>query len=766
MANIVNSFTQTVDNLVQQVNIALQTMVSMNEAMSTKKDSVAVSYELEDPLTGNVSTSIYKIPSYNYVINQLDSMNNTVGNFISGKGYVAYKDGSTYRQITTVPVPAIPTEITGINSPTTFTTRNNWFFESMMFPQLLVNFDLKGKIEDTADEVYVKRIIVDNPTTVDTQWFIDTFVNSTNQFTYADVVSILNANNKRFWEDDEVLDLPLTLSPYSGTFFITNSEIDENGQTIYYLNTLNYALTSDSSLVYNQQLSVGSLLRYANSIYKVSDINTSRNSIKVTLMSGLDYPSINNTFEIYSDPYAQKIVSIPIGYDECNIIFIKGINPYYDLQGSQWGTGIPFWSNNLVLNNNTITLSEYYSKNVADFGRQLEGQAKEKYIPAFFGSIPDAPVITADMFSVKQINTHLNSALSNSDIITTKQQIDNTKSNIDSLKSTISLQKASLVELTDVAARRDLQSQIDANISKLKTATTEYSSLVESLATIAYENSAVLADPKYRIRGFFPIPNGKPSIDSTNSRLEEIIQFDIAYRYLRLDNTGNPLADYSYTDPSTGQKVTGVFSEWNIVQSPIKQKVYDASTSTYVWKSENITDGESVNINQIDIPIQKGEKVEIKIRSISEAGWPINPLKSDWSNSIIIDFPANLQGTDQVQNILSDAATEETTVKLQDTLDAAGVTVHINDSIPNPASANGTYFKHLSSNLEINKNTKDSTGAVISQTSVDLQSFIDDFSNNYYITVIDTSTATTHTTTLQKLLQEILRVSPVNWNNI
>jgi hypothetical protein len=29
-----------------------------------------------------------------------------------------------------------------------------------------------------------------------------------------------------------------------------------------------------------------------------------------------------------------------------------------------------------------------------------------------------------------------------------------------------------------------------------------------------------------------------------------------------------------------------------------------------------------VNINQIDIPIQKGERVEIKARSISEAGYP------------------------------------------------------------------------------------------------------------------------------------------------
>ena len=47
------------------------------------------------------------------------------------------------------------------------------------------------------------------------------------------------------------------------------------------------------------------------------------------------------------------------------------------------------------------------------------------------------------------------------------------------------------------------------------------------------------------------------------------------------------------------------------------------------WKIENVADGSEININQIDIPITKGEKVEIKIRSISEAGYPDNPLKSD-----------------------------------------------------------------------------------------------------------------------------------------
>lgn len=763
-SNRVNSFAQTVDNLVEQVNIAMQSMVSLNESMTTDKDSVSVPYTITNTLTGDSSIVTYTIPSYNYTINKVNSVANSMDSFISGKGVIINKDGSTYRQIMTVPVPAIPTEITDVTPPTNFRTRNNWFFESMMFPQLIVDFDLKNKIDDNADKIYVKRVIVDNPTIIDTQWFTDNFINQSSR-SYYDTITYLNANNKRYWEDEEVLDLPLVLAPYTGSFLIMDDIINSSAEEWYYLNTLNYALTTDGSLINNQQLGINSLLRYSNSIYKIIDINVSQKSIRIVPISGLDIPTINNNFEIYSDPYSEKIVSIPVGYDECNIIFLKGVNPYFSMEGSQWGDSISFWTNNLILENNTTTFAEYYSQYVSDFGRQLEGQAKEKFIPAFFGTTPNSPTISSDMFAVKQINTQLNSTLDTNSIKSTQTQIESTKTLIASLKQTISSQKSQLVELTNVAQRQDLQTKIDANINDLSKKTIEYDSLVKSLATLAYQNSAVTASPKYRVRGFFPIPDAITLDTTSNPITQQIIQFEIAYRYLRLDNTGNPLNNYSYTDPSTGQKVTGTFSEWIIVQSPIKKKTYDSSTGTYIWADENIADGESVNINQVDIAIQQGEKVELKIRSISEAGWPSNPLKSTWSDSVTIDFPSNLQGTDQVQNILSDAATEESTIKLNQTLDAAGVTVHLEDSVPNPNSANGVYFKHLSSNIEINKNIKDSTGATTSQSSMDVQSFMDNFSNNYYIT-INTSLGVATTTTLQKLLQEVVRVSSIDWNNL
>lgn len=65
-----------------------------------------------------------------------------------------------------------------------------------------------------------------------------------------------------------------------------------------------------------------------------------------------------------------------------------------------------------------------------------------------------------------------------------------------------------------------------------------------------------------------------------------------------------------------------------MVTSLTREQVWDDETGTYIWKDEQSADGDVININQIDIPIRYGEKVEIKARSISEAGYPRNPAKS------------------------------------------------------------------------------------------------------------------------------------------
>jgi len=757
MANT-NSFTETTNNLVKQVNIALESMQKMNSTMTTENDSVVISVEGEDPITGDPCTYSYSIPSYHYTLSELSRITNTVDTFVNGQGVVLLNDG-TYREVKTIAVATSPNRITGISAPSNFRSKPNWFFESMMFPQVFVRFDLKGKIDDRSDRVIVKRVIFDNFDDVETQWFKNTFIGKT--YLYADVLTLLNNNDKNYWEDEETLELPLRTRPYTGNFLITNKQTINNEEW-FYLNTISYGLVSDTSTVKNIELRIGDELRYSNSLFQIDQIEVQDKRVHLTALVGLGSPTINQYFDIYSIPFENKFCDIAVGYNECEIIFLKGVNDDYNIIADEWSDSISFYTNDLTLVNSNTSLEYYYYNFVTDFGKQMEGQAKEKFVPAFYGITPNIPSIVADQFTVNQINTQTNAALNTDSIKNTQTQIESTKTIINSLKTTISQQKAELVELTDPAQRANLQDKIDNNINQLSKKTTEYQSLVKSLSTLAYENSAVVAEPKYRVRGFFAIPDGVSS--DPNAPLQEVIQFDIAYRYLRLDNTGNPLNSYTYSDPSTNQKVTGIFTDWVITQSPIKSRRYDSSSGKYIWVEENISDGNVININQIDVPISKGEKVQIKIRSISEAGWPSNPMKSDWSNLVTIEFPSNIEGSDQVVNILEDAKAEEETIKLDQTLSAAGIYTHIEDGVPNPNSANGTYFKHKSEFLAYDLPIKDIDGNITSESTIDLQSQITDAPHKTYVTLTRPSGSSSAyqqlTGTLQQLLQAIVNADP------
>ncbi len=759
MSNI-NSFVETTNDLVKQVNIALESMQKMNSSMTTQEDSAIIEVEGTDLVTGDVSTYTYSIPSYHHTLTELNRISNTIDAFVNGSGVVLLNDG-TYRQVSTIPIAQSPSKITNVTPPSKFNTKSNWFFESLIFPSIYVRFDLKGKIDDRSDRVVVKRLIFDNFDDTETQWFKSQFIGK--QFSYADTLNLLNTNNKEYWEDEETKFLPITTRKYNGYFLITDKGTVNNKEW-YYLDTVNYGLVTDSSTVKNIELKIGDQLRFNNSLFKIDAIEVTEKRVSLTSMIGISSPTINQSFDVYSVPFENKYVDIEIGYDECQLIFLKGVNDDFNIIADEWSDSIPFYSNDLTLENNTLGLETFYYNYVSDFGRQMEAQAKEKFIPAYLGVKPAAPTISAGQFSVKQVNTQLNAALDTEEIKSTQTQIESVKTIINSLKTTISQQKAELVELTDPAQRSDLQGKIDNNTSQLSKKSVEYQSLVKSLATLAYQNNAVANNPKYRIRGFFGIPNGAKKTNNSSEPSQQIIQFEVAYRYLRLDNTGNPLNTFTYPDTSTGQNVTGTFSDWEIVPSRVRNRKYNETLQKYVWEDENVTDGDKVNINQVDIAITKGEKVQIKIRSISEAGWPTNPLNSDWSNTVIIDFPSNLEGSDQVTNILVDAQSEETTIKLDETLNAAGVYTHLQDGIPNPNSANGTYFKHQAEFIAYDLTNKDVNNNATNEITVDLQSQLQNLSTKTYVNITKpTGSGSSYPQacgTLQQLLQAMVNADP------
>lgn len=686
-----NTFAENMEELVNKSNSAISILSGMADSLITDSESVAV----------KVDDSSIIIPSYNNILNRIKVVEDTVAAITTGNGTITLADG-TNRNITVDTLMQIPNKIENVANVTAFDVNSNWFFEDLMFPKIVVKLNLKDKIDDNSDRIVVKRIILDIKGNLDTVTRDFYSYNIKNQkLSYADVINLITTNKDiQYYEDEQIVDLPLYEVRYIGDFTIKDIEII-GVDTWYYLDDLYYGVFDSSlqTVTKNIRLTIGDTLKFDESLYTVTEVDEKNNRIKIKSKMGFNYPGVAHQLSIYNNPFADKFIEIPIGYNEINCIFLKGVNEKYNTVSYEWSDCISFISNDLVYSNDlNMNLSTYYNTFVADFGANFIAQAKERVINNYNGKIPNAPVLNVDDFSVVQINTQINSALNNNTIKTTQSSILNLKSKIKTLKNTIANQKFDLVKITDANSRLQQLNFIAENTNNLRNLTTEYVTNVDYLNAFILDNKIVKTSPKYRIRGFFDIPDAQYSFVDGNTKAgkQEIIGFDIAYRYLKLDNTGVELTTYNYVDKNNNQ-ITATFSDWTTYRSKIRQKRYDMETDSYYWEVENVGDGSEININQIDIPITAGEKVEFKVRAISEAGYPTNPLLSDWSNSVIIEFPENVSASNQINNIIDDVNAEMTSIKLDETLRAAGFNSHIDDEYSSPVD-NVTYH-HDAANI-------------------------------------------------------------------
>jgi len=114
----------------------------------------------------------------------------------------------------------------------------------------------------------------------------------------------------------------------------------------------------------------------------------------------------------------------------------------------------------------------------------------------------------------------------------------------------------------------------------------------------------------------------------------------------------------------------------------LRKRSFNKSTGQYSWDTEDITNPDVPNINQVDIPIKINEKVEIRIKSISEVGYPESPVESDWSDSVFVEFPDEL-ATVATQNdaIKQEAQKEELQVAVRNDLTSLGVDTHLSEQL-------------------------------------------------------------------------------------
>jgi hypothetical protein len=720
MSNTKNSFSSLIAQFLRLQKNSLEIINKLNDVTTSPKDSVEIEFLMDDNTSQNI-----QVPSYGFLKSEINRIDKNVLALLGLEDTTANirKSDGTISKIYQANILKDPNPPGSLQVPSTFQARNNWFFESFLNPLLYVSIEVENQIPDNSERVYVKRIIANTQTDSQKSYF-DTNLKGRNDLTDSDFIDSLRSQGIQYFVDEQINDLELRSIRYIGSFgvlriFDEETQITENGITTtntvrkYKLNSLRYTDTLAASTDSRTLAKGDTLITSGGTKYEITSIDTTNQTVSLKRLFGFEAIQIgNDSLTIYSNVLTDRTVDVNVGFDERQAIFIKSIDGDFNVASSKYSPGICFLSNELQINTSdgVKTLSEFYNSQVSDFSKIFISSAKENVIPAVYGQTPSSPIISPDNFKIVKINSQITDSKESvnfKDKIKIKTSLKNEISSID---RSIDQTRKQISELTTTSNGKSPTAEYKKLNDKIASLTKDKINKTDLLGTtitdinnLTITTPELTESPKYRVRGFWPIP--EPIIDSKTGE-QNIIQFNVRYRYLSLTGNSNGTTQIDYIDNNGVQK-SGQFTNWTQFTTDLRKKEYDSNTGTYIWKIEDVSDANTVNINQLDIPITKGEKVEIQVQSISEAGWPTNPLTSDWSTSAIVEFPDDLSVSIDNASFVSQNNMDQAVVKVQSDLQSKGLDQHLSTQF----TSGDKFYAH--SSLSISSGFFDSSGNAI-----------------------------------------------------
>ena len=705
--NTKNSITSVAEQLSAYNNNVIQVLSKLSDLVNSQESSITVS--LFDQFG---VTRTFNVPTVGFLKTEIDRLNNNINSLYGlnqNGAFIQPNAQNLFKKIIVVDLNMEPSSIGELNTVTTFKSNKNWFFDSLVNPTMEVQINLNNKVEDSIRKCLVRRYIVDfnrdendNITNLG-QAALDSYNNLFRGRTdvridefeqwHKTTPGIVNPLDPNY--DEEIYDLEPNNLLYNGTFTVLSVEDDAlNAIQWYHLDTLSYINTVTGDI---KTLSISDEVilntNISNSRYKVMDVNTASSDFRVRFQrieGNQPIPVGIGILKIYSPISYNKNVSIRVGYNERNVVFIKPMDANTHLLAKNWSLGVGYWTNDLVLSSgddyNGSTMERYYSERVYDYGLILEDLVQKK-IPSTLAGTPNVAVLNNSNFKVVQINKHQTDTPDSKSIKDKYQTQQSLISEINQLTQSITdkskqVRTLRVVSSTTVAQlNKDLDKVMKDKDSKTKLLSSVTSDIVSMSSTVTNQQ------PIYRLRGFWNMPE---AVLVNGSRPQEVVQFRVQYKRKAKDGSELPVENFKIQSETTTKTKTGAFSNWVEFLTDARKRVLDKSTGLYTWQIQDISDADTPNINQLDIPIAQNESIEIRIKSISEVGWPDAPFESDWSDSITISFP------DELSNVLSDnqfilqsATQEDLKVRLQTEYTAKG----LDDLLNNITTINNkTYY--------------------------------------------------------------------------
>lgn len=539
---------------------------------------------------------------------------------------------------------------------------NTSLLKNMVFPNVKIPIFIDNQIKSTIRCKYVE--------------VLEGFDLIPENATYLDIKYLVSQGTIVVKEDEIILDIEKEKVKFFGKFTVTEVVINGNVST---LQLANIAYSSYNTLGTSIDLKVGDLLvnKNGSAKFQINEIDTFTKKVKVTRIAGSVNILVGIDQLLFNEilPTENNMVGIPIQPNKKFVIFLATEN-HKNISYPSLGIKLNTATYQVKFEDNNYTLDEYFSKFVTNFSEYIIALTKETSIPLSLAVKPITPVLEASNFKVIQINRHLTTAKTTTeleslnkqklkiknDIDFKQKEINNVQNEIDTLKY-----KSQSEKIYRINKISELRIQINVLNQNLLTVTRD-------IDTNAVSSGIKDLKPKYRVIGFWSIQ--KP-IYSPLTKPQNVIKYEVQYRYLSknadtVDSTSIKMID-------NGKEVNVVFSAWNILQTRTLNKTGnpDGTVSWEIPLPESVSD---ININQANISINEGESVEVKIRAITEAGYPISPMSSDWSETLRIDFPTDLVDSN-VTSIVSRNEEDLRVSEFNNILETSGILKHIGGQI-------------------------------------------------------------------------------------
>jgi hypothetical protein len=735
-----SSFQSVAEQVINFNNNLVEALSKLNQLTTSPESSVSVNVTDNSGIARQIN-----LPSFAYLQAEINRLNNNINSIygLDGAGSLIQSSTNKFRKVALIDLNREPSDISALNLVSEFKSSKNWFFDSLLNPMLFVEFDLSNKIDNSVRKCLVRRYIIDFEQNINgtfTQTGQSALISFNSLFRgknnilinelenwYRTTPGVSNPNDINY--DEQIFDVSPNELQFDGLFSVIKTETDSiNRKLWYHLNTLEYTNKSNNEL---KQLSINDELIInavdSSSRYKVIEVSTNSSNPRVRLerISGLDpIPIATDSLKIYSPIIYSKKLKVSVGVNERCVIFIKPMDAETNILSKNWSEGVGFWTNDLRLtssdSDNGKFFEQFYIEKVYDYGTVLNDLVAKK-IPTQLSATPAIPQLSPDNFKVVQINRHLTDTTDSNDLRNVYAQQKSLKSELDQINNSL-IEKNKQLRISRFASPAD-RNKFENEITRLNNLKNSKSSLLKSNLDeiISLSNQISKKEsPKYRVRGFWPIPLATVT---RSTKPQEVVQFKVQYRYLSLDGQESPIETFNFADSNSESneqtQKTAVYSNWSEFKTDVRKRTFDASTNEYFWQIEDVSDADTPNINQLDIPIQQNESIQIRIKSISEVGWPESPIESDWSSILTVDFPQELtEVLNESEFILKEADKEDLRVSMQNEFSIRGIDEHLSETTVN----NDKVFYHSSSSIL--SGFRDSNG-----TSVDLFTYLQTLEN-------------------------------------